>query len=286
MNESAPFSPHQNFADNLRALCTRHGSIAAVCRALGMNRQQFNKYLAGSVLPNPVTLERICAFFNVESESLFHDPRGFRGPPPRNDFLGDSGFPFEALGFPAAALAKMQQSSMRTGCYNYYCPWPRDYSKCLRAAIFIYRKGGSTLFSRFTKFRPVGQKQRYYLGGRHDGIILESDKANYMLSLNRKGFGEMSLVSLGVENAASQDFLSGLALVMGTSGTPMALRATLEYRGATTALRRTIADAGILPISDPSIPEEVRQSVSAAPLSPTYLRPFSLLDSLPASLRS
>lgn len=290
MNEQAPFSPHRNFADNLRALCTRHGSIAAVCRELGMNRQQFNKYLAGSTLPNAATLERICSFFRIESESLFHDPAGFRSPAPQGhaDAAGLlRSLPPAALGAVAGALGRMQQASLRTGCYHFYSAWPRDASKCVRAALLVHRKDDTTLFTRFTKFRPVGQRQRHYLSGRHDGIVLESDTARFLLSLNRKGFGEVSLVTIGAENALAQDFLSGLALVMAPSGMPQAQRVTLEYRGCASALRRTLAEAGVLPMSDPSVPEDVRQSLTLPPEQPVaHLEPYSLLDSLPAAFRS
>jgi len=182
----------------------------------------------------------------------------------------------------SAAFGRMRNSSLRPGCYYFYFPWVRDPAKCVRAALYVYRRGGLTLFTRFTKFRSPSQRQRYYLRGRHDGVVLESDKAKFLLAMNRKGLGEMSLVSLGVESALSQDFMSGLGLVMEASGAPLALRATLEYRGSAAILRRTIAEACVLPLADPSIPEEVRQSMSAAPQggAPT-LEPFSLFDSLP-----
>jgi transcriptional regulator with XRE-family HTH domain len=270
MSQGTVFSPHRNFADNLRALCARHGSIAAVCTGIGMNRQQFNKYLAGSTLPNAPALERICSFFGVPPESLFQTPHSASG-----------GVLPEAT---AAALLRMRESTLRPGCYFFYTPWPREPQKCVRSALFIYRKDGLTLFSRFTKFRQPGLRQRYYLSGRHDGVVLESDKAKYLLATNRKGLSEASLVSIGAESALNPDFMSGLALVMDPSGRPMAVRASLEYRGSASLLRRTISDACVLPISDPSIPEEVRQSVSAHGAE-TYLAPFSLLDSLPQHLR-
>lgn len=282
MNEQAPFSPHRNFADNLRALCTRHGSIAAVCRSLGMNRQQFNKYLSGSTLPNVATLEKICGFFRIESESLFHDPAGFlqpKGTPP----LGS--LPLHGLGLAAGALAGMQPASLRPGCYHLFSPWPRDQGKCLREALFIRERAGATLFTRFTKYRAAGQHQQYFLSGRHDGMVLESRSMRFLLSLNRKGCGEVSLLSIGAENALSQGLLNGLALVMTPSGTPQAVRATLQFRGCNEMLRRTIREAGILPLSDPSIPDEVRLSLTMqhpAPLA--HLEAFSLLDGLPAAV--
>lgn len=284
MNEQSPFSPHRNFADNLRALCARHGSIAAVCRALGMNRQQFNKYLSGSTLPNVATLEKICGFFRIESESLFHDPAGFEKPkraPPL------AGLPLHGLGLAAGAIAGMQPATLRPGCYHLYSLWPRDEGKCLREALFIQEKGGATLFTRFTKYRPVGQRQHYFLSGRHDGMVLETHNMRFLLSLNRKGCGEVSLISIGAENALSQGLLNGLALVMSPSGTPQAVRASLEFRGCSELLRRTIREAGILALSDAAVPDQVRMSLSmprAAPLA--HLEAFSLLDGLPAAFAS
>jgi hypothetical protein len=267
----------------------RHGSIAAVCRALDMNRQQFNKYLAGSTLPAAATLEKISAFFRITPESLFQNPRGFRPAAQPNGASGAAllgALPPAAMAGAAAALDRMRQSTLRPGCYHFYYPWPRDPSKCVRAMLFVYRNGGVTQFTRFTKFRALSQRQRYYVSARHDGIVLESDRAKFLLATNRKGFGEISLVSFGVESAASPDLMSGLALVMGTSGSPVALRVTLEYRGASSLLRRTLADTCILPLSDPSIPDEVRQSVSLRPEAGIdYLVPFSLYDSLPQAFR-
>jgi transcriptional regulator with XRE-family HTH domain len=268
------FSPHRNFADNLRALCARHGSIAAVCSAIGMNRQQFNKYLSGSTLPNAPTLEKICGFFGVEPESLFCQPYG-------NGEVMTSALMNLAKGA-LGATEGMRRSTLRTGCHYMYMPWPRDPAKCLRAALVIQDKNGVTLFSRFTKYRSPGLRPRYSMSGRHDGIVLESDKAKYLIATSRKGLGELNLVSIGVESALSQDFMTGLALTMDPSGSPLAMRVALEYRGSTDLLRRTISEACILPLSDPSIPEEVRQTIAART---PYLDAFSLLDSLPQQRR-
>lgn len=272
MSKAAPFSPHRQFADNLRILCTQHGSIAAVCRALGMNRQQFNKYLAGSTLPNGPTLQKICSFFAVEPTVLFHGLDSAKAVPVP---------PFAMPGAFSGMIGKMRQSTLRPGCYHFYYPWERDPAKCVRTALFVYRKDGSTLFTRFTKFRSLGRRQRYYLSGRHDGVVLDCDNGKFLLALNRKGYGEMSMVTLGAENALNRDFMSGLALVMDGAGSPLALRSTIEYRGGSNLLRRIIGETGILPLADPSVPEEVRQSLSVMTSSGApLLTPYSLLDGL------
>ncbi|MFF7707328.1 helix-turn-helix domain-containing protein [Pseudomonas sp. NPDC007930] len=55
---------------NLQLLCRHYRSIAEVCRQLGINRAQFNKYLSGQSLPTPFNLKRICDFFGVEEYEI------------------------------------------------------------------------------------------------------------------------------------------------------------------------------------------------------------------------
>jgi len=45
-------SLHEALSVNLARLCEGKGSIAAVCRATQINRQQFNRYLSGETVPN------------------------------------------------------------------------------------------------------------------------------------------------------------------------------------------------------------------------------------------
>jgi len=62
---------------NLALLCSYHPSIAEVCRKLSMNRQQFNKYLAGQSHPSRRNMRRICDFFGVSESELLSDPQQF-----------------------------------------------------------------------------------------------------------------------------------------------------------------------------------------------------------------
>jgi hypothetical protein len=73
---------------------------------------------------------------------------------------------------------------------------------------------------------------------------------------------------------------------MSPSGAPQALRATLDFRGFDDALRRTIREAGVLSLSDQSISEEVRQSLTTPRHThAAHLEAFSLLDGLPFAFR-
>ncbi len=58
------------FARNLRALVEGRGSVSDQCRALGVNRTQFNRYLSGQASPRPEVLHRICAYFGTDARIL------------------------------------------------------------------------------------------------------------------------------------------------------------------------------------------------------------------------
>jgi transcriptional regulator with XRE-family HTH domain len=57
-------------AGNLRKLCSNFRSVAAVCRKLGFNRQQFERYLTGETQPSRHNLQRIAQGFGVTVEAL------------------------------------------------------------------------------------------------------------------------------------------------------------------------------------------------------------------------
>jgi transcriptional regulator with XRE-family HTH domain len=70
MNEE-PLPKHLGYA------CSLYPSIAHVCRRIGINRQQFNKYLAGRARPSRSNMRRICNFFGVTEAELLTEPPRF-----------------------------------------------------------------------------------------------------------------------------------------------------------------------------------------------------------------
>ncbi|SEK86126.1 helix-turn-helix domain-containing protein [Pacificibacter marinus] len=58
------------FGANLRELSQSAPSIAQLCRELGINRTQYNRYLSGDAFPRPDVLHKICTFFKVDGRIL------------------------------------------------------------------------------------------------------------------------------------------------------------------------------------------------------------------------
>lgn len=64
----------EDFQRNLALLCSYHASIADACRRLGINRQQFNKYLSGQSRPSRRNMRRMCDFFGVTEAEMLMEP--------------------------------------------------------------------------------------------------------------------------------------------------------------------------------------------------------------------
>ena len=64
-----------DFAANLRVLCSEKHSVSSLCREIGINRQQFGRYLKGGAVPSAHNLRRICSYFGIDERDLFlaHD---------------------------------------------------------------------------------------------------------------------------------------------------------------------------------------------------------------------
>lgn len=54
-----------DLAQNLRLICAREKSVSEICREIGINRQQFGKYLSGRSRPSQNNMHRICQHFGV-----------------------------------------------------------------------------------------------------------------------------------------------------------------------------------------------------------------------------
>ncbi|OIQ42387.1 MAG: hypothetical protein BM560_08190 [Roseobacter sp. MedPE-SWde] len=68
---------NKNFSKNLRSLCANHGSFAQICREIGINRQQFNRYVTGAGMPSAHNLRRIGTRFGLSDMDLMLDHEDF-----------------------------------------------------------------------------------------------------------------------------------------------------------------------------------------------------------------
>lgn len=110
------------FGANLRQLAQAFPSISELSRQLGINRTQFNRYLAGESFPRPDVLARICNFFQVDARVLLEPvsaitaSESYLNGPELNAFFGDGTFPTEEL-FPTGFYQFSRRSFLAPESY-------------------------------------------------------------------------------------------------------------------------------------------------------------------------
>lgn len=62
-----------HFADRLTELCKTKSSVSAVARDLGINRQQFARYISGESIPRQAINQKIAEYFGVDPGELHSD---------------------------------------------------------------------------------------------------------------------------------------------------------------------------------------------------------------------
>ena len=163
-------SLHEALSVNLARLCEGKGSIAAVCRATQINRQQFNRYLSGETVPNKRNREKICRYFGIAERELFIEPAEETG-----SRTGDPTGSWSHREMRAAMKLIYSEPplSIRPGIYFTYFAIPQDQTSIMRSVLVIRNDGGLTTFRRLTGFsEPHGSWWSHFTGD-HKGIVIE-----------------------------------------------------------------------------------------------------------------
>ena len=152
-----------DFKDNLRLLCSYYKSTSEVCRRLGINRPQFNRYLSGINRPASNTMRRFCEFFGVEYYEIVL---------PHQQFLQlvqmqPAAQPQINMSAEVAHLEKLNQLG-RSGL-DKYLGYYFEYSfsmaqpgKILRTLICIKQQEGKTYYQRTERLREEGRSKPFY----------------------------------------------------------------------------------------------------------------------------
>lgn len=235
-------------SSNLMRLCEREKSIAAVCRAAQINRQQFNRYLSGETLPNRSTLARICRYFEVDEEELFRDPNGEYIKEPVGDDVSWSHADF-------GAALKLIHSEVRTsiipGIYFAYFAIPGDQSSLMRSVLIVRSDGNLTTFRRLTGLaEPKGSWWSHFHGD-HKGVILERRHWLYFLALNQRGNRDPTMLVMRWL-ATSQPMLGGHASILTPPG-PTVTAVVIHPCPPAMKLSAAVRAAHVYSVDDPEI---------------------------------
>lgn len=149
--KKSPAELRAMFGANLRILAKDYASISELARKLGINRTQFNRYLAGDSFPRPDVLARICDFFDIDArvlldpvESFGHEQSVLSGPE-LGTFLG-GGLDVPMRDFP-------------TGFYRFSRKSFLDNSRYAQGLVWVWRNKTGHCFIRGYEAREAMQQQ-------------------------------------------------------------------------------------------------------------------------------
>ena len=235
----------ESFAANLSRLCKSEKSIAYVCRATKINRQQFSRYLSGEALPNQRNLKKICGHFKIDEEYLFGEGRK------TGKQADDEAWSHTDMRAALKLVHSEGPTSIAPGLYfaHYAVPWEKD--SVMRSTIVVRRDGNLTTFRRFTGLSERRGSWWSHYTGDHKGIILERRHWIYLIALNSRGNREPSLIALRwLTN--TQPMLGGHAMVMGPPG-PIVTAVVVSLGDPKFSLRSAIKDSHVYSVGDPCI---------------------------------
>ena len=246
------------FSENLREICAEHGSIAQVCREIGINRQQFNRYLNGSGLPSAHNLRRIARYFDLTDADLFSDPTEFR----RQQIKGQtrlSAGPAELM----TGAFREQANTLRRylGFYHAHFLTPTWEGKILRSLAWLYEEDGFVRTRSIERVRS--EKDGIFQNSRYEGLATQRGSRLYIVEHEMVREGSIVETILTPSHRQQVKYLRGTT--MGVAWRPhimpYASRSIWKRISERTTLREALKDCGIFSIDSRHVDLTIRNEL-------------------------
>jgi len=247
-------SVYKNMGMNLRELCKQKPSISFVCKELGINRQQFAKYMNGENFPRRKMLSRICEYFDIEEIELFTDPDIQLLHLNKNSasLIGQKNFQ-EVL----EQLHAPQETALDDGLYMTHFRSVTEPDWVIKSVTAIKRKGEWTEFRRLTGYNERKSSAWRLLIGSHRGLVLNRRGFLYFAALDQRS---SQTPSLAIMRWAPTDmnFLSGRCIALTKSGADVC-HIVMEQLPNQTGLRSALKESGAVGFRDTRLSVQIRQ---------------------------
>ncbi|GAA0682301.1 transcriptional regulator [Marinobacterium maritimum] len=260
---------NEDFAQNLRLLCSYHKSIAEVCRRLEINRPQFNRYLSGRFKPSANTLRRLCDFFGVEVHEIMlpHDqfqrlvqvrPSSTAKPASSGDIISEH----------VDHLCHSGSNGLDRylGYYFEYYLSMSTPGKLIRTLISIEKRDGRYLFQRTERMQPEQGQPACH--NRYQGAAFMLSDRLFLVDYETLNRHELTQTILFPSFRNRLTRLTGLRIGVSDNSErmPCCTRVLYEYLGTSVRVRKALAMCGLIePDSeglDPAILTAVRNDMT------------------------
>ena len=252
-----------NLQKNLVLLVESCSSVASLCRSLDVNRQQFNKYLAGQHVPSQKVLQKIARHFIMEMEDLFRAPADFK-----QFYEGfESELPMGLRSSPQFAnflpFAKASVEPLRDylGVYYRYHNSSIYKGRILRSVTCLYEADSTIQHVTIERFPLLdGSGKMGYSFVYYGFCFLLGDRI-FMVDFEGQQRNELTFSILTPQHRRPVRFLYGLVSGVASSSfrQPFSTRLTLGFCDKGMIRKKHLRNATVLLPSDTTLPLEVRE---------------------------
>ncbi len=251
-----------SLSENLRVLCRNYPSISQVCREIGINRHQFDRYLRGTSRPSAHNLLRICEFFGVTEKEIERSPNLRDHTTP--DHLPKQG--------PRSLLADIfpgDLSAARSyvGLYHTHfinMTWP---DRIQRALCLVREQGGGVTTRYIGRVRDPHNSQ--ILRSEFVGQLTVQGDRVFLLERHRKTSDALAQTILVPPERTNATYITGLAFMMAwrPQRTPFSSRIIWKRLRNSTNFHSAMKQCGLYDPQSPSIDPVIRSFFADAPVS-------------------
>ena len=246
---------------NLRYLCAEKPSTAAVCRDLGINQQQFSKYLSGKAKPSPHNLRRIAHYFGVEEVHIL-GPLDVMKSAYEQQAAGRSRKIEDPLvaGFPG----NLERLRQYLGAYQVFFKAPITPDGVVANAIFLDERNGE-VYSRLIEALPEGRSQRRRWT-RCDGKVSYQNGRIYVVDRERSQERALSLQILAQPPRQRDRFLFGTMCFLASlpNRTPHASKVVWRRFESYRSIRTLFESCGVYSQNSRKLDPKVRHHLAPA----------------------
>ena len=246
----------ENFSNNLRRLCAERASIAQVCREIGFNRQQFNRYLNGGGMPSAHNLHRIALYFGMSTDTLLLENDEFSAVLEALN-PGDTHRSRHSLDFRFEGQARQLRRYL--GFYHGHFQTPTWDGQIIRTLVQLREEKGKVVSHTFERAysKDGSVKQRT----RHLGLVAYQGNRIYLIENANSEDGFISSTIMIPAHRQQINLIQGLTMGVATRprlmpyATPIIWKRIAEEKTA----RWSIEQTGIFPESSTAIDPFIRK---------------------------
>lgn len=266
-----------DFVANLRLATSYHASTAEVCRRLGVNRQQYMKYLAGKGQPSRGTLRRICDFFGVEEYELLmpHDQfRNILRLRPRADPDAPT-LPPLMVGLMNAARRQRTELGKLLGWYYVHYHSASRPGFVLRSLMSVFHWGDYTCYKRLERVALANEALRPEVY-KYTGVVVSVGDRLHLMDQETVTGSELSHTILYPSYRNRVQALTGMTMCVSGADTHHASASpvVVESLGRSVDIRRALKGCGLYAPDSPALSSPTRKYLMQVddPARPWQLR--------------